>query len=59
MDVLLTAVRVRGSGEHLRSAGIGGMTLTSEPVEALIDSRTLKERCSLAAHTEIQQTQEL
>ena len=28
-------------------------------VEALIDSRTLKKRCALVAHTEIQQTQEL
>ena len=32
MDVLLTAVRVRGSGERRRSAGVGGITLTSEPV---------------------------
>ena len=29
------------------------------PVEALIDSRTLKKRYALVAHTEIQQTQEL
>ena len=32
MAVLLTAERVRGSGERRRSAGVGGMTLTSEPV---------------------------
>ena len=32
MDVLLTAVNASGSGERLRSAGVGGMTLTSEPV---------------------------
>ena len=29
------------------------------PIEALIDSRTLKKRCALVARTEIQQTQEL
>ena len=34
MSVLLTAVSVRGSGERRRSAGVGGMTLTSEPVSA-------------------------
>ena len=28
----LTAVRVHGSGKRFRSAGVGGMTLTSEPV---------------------------
>ena len=32
MAVLLTAERVSGSGERRRSAGVGGMTLTSEPV---------------------------
>ena len=32
MDVLLTAVSVRGSVERRRSAGVGGITLTSEPV---------------------------
>ena len=30
--MLLTAERVSGSGERRRSAGVGGMTLTSEPV---------------------------
>ena len=32
IGVLLTARSVRGSGERLRSAGVGGITLTSEPV---------------------------
>ena len=32
IDVLLTAVSASGSGERLRSAGEGGMALTSEPV---------------------------
>ena len=31
MHVLLTAVSVRGSVERLRSGGVGGITLTSEP----------------------------
>ena len=32
MAVLLTVMRVRESGERRRSAGVGGMTLTSDPV---------------------------
>ena len=32
MGVSLTAMRVSGSGERLRSAGVGGIALTSEPV---------------------------
>ena len=32
MDVLLTAVSASGSSERRRSAGVGGMALTSEPV---------------------------
>ena len=32
MDVLLTAVRVRGSGERLQSTEVGGITLTSYPL---------------------------
>ena len=32
MVVLFTAVSESGSGERLRSAGVGGITLTSEPV---------------------------
>ena len=32
MVVLFTAVSASGSGERLRSAGVGGITLTSEPV---------------------------
>ena len=32
MAVLLTVLRARGSGERRRSAAVGGMTLTSDPV---------------------------
>ena len=32
IGVLFTAMSVRGSTEHRRSAAVGGMTLTSEPV---------------------------
>ena len=32
MGVLFTATSVCGSGKRLRLAGVGGMTLTSEPV---------------------------
>ena len=32
MGVLFTATSVRGFGKRLRSAGVGGMTLTSQPL---------------------------
>ena len=32
IEVLFTAVSARGSGERRWSAGVGGMTLTPEPV---------------------------
>ena len=45
MEVLLTAVSVRGSGVRRRSEKEGGTTLTSEPVS------TRKEVLVCASHT--------
>ena len=36
-----------------------GTVMHSNCVESLIDTRTLKKRCALAACTEVKQTQEL
>ena len=56
MDVLLTAVSVRGSGERRRSVGVGGITLTSDPVSTrkcvlVCASETKNKRLAIGPET--------
>ena len=58
MDVLLTAVSVRGSGERRRSVGVGGITLTSDPISTrkcvlVCASETKNKRLAIGPETPV------